>query len=123
MVCFDLSQGGRPIWEQRFSSKTGMTTDTQQAYAADQRDTVHAYNLAAGHEAWKQAALGNGRLTSPAAVPQAIAVGAFEGYVYFLSLTDRHLLGRVQVGGGPPVSPLVATTCGWVVQTNLTRTR
>src|SRR3546814_7664826 len=87
-LCFDLSQGGRPIWEQRFSSKTGMTTDTQQAYAADQRDTVHAYNLADGHEVWKQAALGNRRLTSPAAVPQALALGDFEGYVHFLSRTD-----------------------------------
>src|SRR3546814_1232467 len=112
MVCFDLSQGGRPIWEQRFSSKTGMTTDTQQAYVADQRDTVHAYNLADGHEGWKQAALGNRRLTSPAAVPQALALGDFEGYVHFLSRTDGHLLGRVQVGGGPLVSPLVATTRG-----------
>ncbi len=118
MVCFDVSQGGRPIWEQRFSSKTGMATDTQQAYAADQRDTVHAYALNDGHEVWKQEALGNRRLTSPAVVPQAVALGDFEGYVHFLSRTDGHLLGRVQVGGGPLVSPLVATRHGVLVQTS-----
>jgi outer membrane protein assembly factor BamB len=117
MVCFDVAQGGRPVWEQNFSSNTGMTTDTQHAYAANQRDVVYAFSLADGHEVWKQEGLRNRRLSAPAVVPQAVAFGDFEGYVHFLSRTDGKLLGRVQVGGDAIISPLVATSRGVLVQT------
>lgn len=117
MVCFDVSQGGRPIWEQNFSSNTGMATDAQQAYAANQRSVVYAFSLADGHEVWKQAALSNRRLSAPAVVPQAVAFGDLEGYVHFLSRTDGKLLGRVQVGGDAITSPLLATNRGVLVQT------
>ncbi len=117
MVCFDVSQGGRPVWEQDFSSNTGMATDAQQAYAADQRSVVHAYSLANGQEVWKQDALSNRRLSAPAVIPQAVAFGDLEGYVHFLSRTDGKLLGRVQVGGDAITSPLLATNRGVLVQT------
>lgn len=117
MVCFDVSQGGRLLWEQPFSSTTGMTTDNQQAYASNQRSVVYAFALGDGHELWKQDALRNRALSGPAVVPQGLAVGDLEGYVHFLSRTDGHLLGRVQVGGGAIISPLIATTHGVLVQT------
>ncbi|MCC2595335.1 outer membrane protein assembly factor BamB [Pusillimonas sp. MFBS29] len=117
MVCFDLTQGGRPVWEQYFSSNTGMATDSRQAYSASQRDIVHAFALNDGHEVWKQSDLANRRLSSPAVTPQAVAFGDLEGYVHFLSRTDGQLLGRVQVGGDAIVSPLVAAPNGVLVQT------
>lgn len=117
MVCFDISQGGMPIWEQNFSSTSGMATDPQYAYAADQRDAVYAFDLASGQEVWKQEGLRNRRLSGPAAVPQAVAFGDYEGYVHFLSRTDGKLLGRVQAGGGAILSPLVPTERGVLVQT------
>ncbi|MCI2808418.1 outer membrane protein assembly factor BamB [Eoetvoesiella caeni] len=117
MACFDVSQGGRLLWQQPFSSTTGMTTDSQQAYASNQRSVVYAFALGDGHELWKQDALRNRALSGPAVVPQGLAVGDLEGYVHFLSRTDGHLLGRVQVGGGAIVSPLTATTRGVLVQT------
>ncbi|NYT46245.1 outer membrane protein assembly factor BamB [Alcaligenaceae bacterium] len=116
MVCFDVSQGGRPIWEQNFSSKTGMATDGQHAYAANGSDVIYAFALVDGHEVWKQEGLKNRRLSGPAVVPQALAFGDFEGYVHFLSRSDGQLLGRVQVGGGAVLSPLVATNRGVLVQ-------
>lgn len=117
MACFDVSQGGRMVWDEPFSSATGMATDSQQAYASDQRGVVHALALNDGHEIWKQTALRNRSLSGPAVVAQALAVGDFESYVHFLSRTDGQLLGRVQVGGGPIVSPLQATNRGVIVQT------
>ncbi|NYT36983.1 outer membrane protein assembly factor BamB [Allopusillimonas soli] len=116
MVCFDVSQGGRPIWDRPFSSHTGMTTDARQAYAADAHDAVHAFDLGTGNELWSQNALRNRRLTQPAVIAAGVAVGDFEGYVHFLSRSDGHLLGRLDVGGDPLVSPLVATTRGVLVQ-------
>ncbi|TAL81132.1 MAG: outer membrane protein assembly factor BamB [Candidimonas sp.] len=117
MKCFDVSQGGRPVWDQRFSSATGMTTDSQQAYAANQSSEEFAFSLADGHQVWKQSGLRYRRLSAPAVTPQALAVGDYQGYVHFLSRTDGHLLGRLQVGSDPITSPLVATRLGVLVQT------
>lgn len=117
IVCFDITQGGRPIWEHPFSSTTGITTDPQQLYGVSQRDVVHAFGLANGQEAWKQEGLRNRRLSGPAVVPQAVAVGDYEGYVHFLSRSSGDLIGRVQVGGGAVVSPLVGSDYGVLVQT------
>lgn len=117
IVCFDITQGGRPLWEQPFSSTTGMTTDPQHVYAVNQRDVVYAYGLVNGQEVWKQDGLRNRRLSGPAVVPQAVAVGDYQGYVHFLSRSDGRLLGRVQVGGGAVVSPLVGSDRGVLVQT------
>ena len=117
IVCFDISQGGRPIWEQPFSSTTGMTTDPQHVYAVNQRDVVYAFGLVNGQEVWKQEGLRNRRLSGPAVVPQAVAVADYQGYVHLLSRSNGQLLGRVQVGGGAVVSPLVGTDRGVIVQT------
>lgn len=117
MACFDISQGGYTVWAQNFSSNTGMATDPVHAYAANQRDTVVAFNLVDGNEVWRQDALRNRRLTGPAVVPQAVAVGDLEGYVHFLAREDGQLLGRLSVGGGAIVSPLVGTPRGVLVQT------
>ncbi|MEO6986363.1 MAG: outer membrane protein assembly factor BamB [Paralcaligenes sp.] len=117
MKCFDASQGGRPVWEQRFSSSTGMTTDSEHAYAANDSSEVFAFSMADGHQIWKQAGLRYRQLSSPAVTPQALALGDYQGYVHFLSRTDGHLLGRIQIGSDPIVSPLVATNRGVLVQT------
>ena len=117
IVCFDVSQGGRAIWEQNFSTSGGIASDSEQVYGADQHDVVYAFGLKDGHQIWKQDALLNRHLTSPAAVSQGIAVGDFEGYVHFLSRSDGHLLGRLQVGGGAIVSAPVASNRGVLVQT------
>jgi len=115
--CFDLSQGGYPVWTQPFSSTTGMAVDPVHAYATDHRDTVVAFSLIDGEDSWRQDALRNRRLTAPVVVPQAVAVGDLEGYVHFLSREDGRLLGRLQVGGGAILSPLTATPRGVLVQT------
>ncbi|MBV6271607.1 outer membrane protein assembly factor BamB [Alcaligenaceae bacterium CGII-47] len=118
IVCFDVAQGGRALWEQKFSSATGMTGDAQQIYAANQRDVVYAFALSDGHEVWSQKALLNRRLSTPAVIQDAVAVGDYQGYIHFLSRRDGHLLGRLQVGGGPITSPLIATPQGVLVQTS-----
>lgn len=117
MACFDVSQGGRTVWTQNFSSNSGMTTDPVQAYAPNQRDIMAAFSLESGTEVWKQEALRNRSLSAPAVVPEAVAVGDFEGYVHFLSRDDGRLLGRLNVGGGAILSPLTGTARGILVQT------
>lgn len=117
VTCFDVAQGGRPIWSKDISSSTGMATDGQRLYLPDDRDNVYALDVKDGHELWKQSALLNRRLTSPAVAGPAVAVGDYQGYVHFLSRTDGRLMGRLMVGGGPLTSALVATPRGVLVQT------
>src|SRR5690606_5873333 len=116
MTCFDISQGGRPAWDIPFSSHSGMTNDGRYAYAVDQRDVVHAVDLASGQPVWNQGALRNRRLSTPAVMPSAVAVADLEGYVHFLSRANGDLLGRLSVGGGAVLSPLVSTQAGVLVQ-------
>ena len=116
VACFDIAAGGRTVWTKDFSSSVGLATDATQAYIPNERDTVSAFSLKNGGLAWRQDALRNRKLTSPAALPGAIAVGDLEGFVHFMSPLDGQLLARILVGGGPIQAPLIATPQGILVQ-------
>lgn len=117
IVCFNVAEGGYPLWEQDFSSTSGLVVDPQQLYSATPRDVVYAFDLETGSERWNQEALRNRRLSGPAVVPQALAFGDYEGYVHFLARSDGRLLGRLQLGGGAIMSPLADSERGIVAQT------
>ena len=117
MTCFDISQGGRPAWDIPFSSHSGMSNDGRYAYAVDQRDLVYAIDLANGETVWTQQGLRNRGLATPAVLPAAVAVADHDGYVHFLSRANGDLIGRLSVGGGAVLSPLVGTPAGVLVQT------
>ncbi len=116
IVCFDVSQGGVPVWDHEFSNSVGPASDAQFLYASDGRDIMHAFSLRDGTPVWTQEGLRNRKLSAPAVVPQAVAVGDYEGFVHLLSRSDGRLLGRVSVGGGAITSPLVGTDRGVLVQ-------
>ena len=117
ITCFDVTQGGRPLWAKDFSSSSGMDLNERFAFASDQHGGVSAFALQDGTSVWKQTALRNRALTAPAILGGALAVGDYEGYVHMLSIGDGKLLGRVSVGGGAVVSPLTSTSRGILVQT------
>lgn len=117
IVCFDVSAGGRPIWAKDFSSVSGMILDDRFAYSPDQNSVVSAFALDNGANVWKQAALKNRRVTAPALLGSAVAVGDLDGYVHFLSRSDGSLKARLSVGGGAVVSPPQSTPQGVLVQT------
>ncbi|WP_269498428.1 outer membrane protein assembly factor BamB [Castellaniella sp. S9] len=117
VACFDVSQGGRLIWDRQISTSTGMATDGQRIYVPGGRDVVYALDVRGGEELWKQSALLNRRLSAPAVVGPAIAMGDYEGYLHFLSRTDGRLMARLQVGGGALTSPPQTTDQGALVQT------
>lgn len=116
-TCFDMAQGGRPIWSQEVSSATGMATDGRSLYLPDPRDVVHALDLKDGHSLWQQTALLNRHLSMPAVAGPAVALGDYQGYVHFLARTDGKLLARLQIGSAPILSALVASPRGVLVQT------
>ena len=117
IICFYVSQGGRPIWAKYFSSTTGLSLDGRAAYAADQNSVVSAFALQNGEVLWRQDALRNRKVTAPTPISGAVAVGDYDGYVHFLSRDDGRPLARLSVGGGAVLSPLQTTSQGVLVQT------
>jgi len=116
VVCFDIAAGGRTVWSKDFSSSVGLGSDAAQLYVPNEHDAISAYALKNGGLAWRQDALRNRKLTSPAVLSGAIAVGDLEGFVHFLSPADGQLLARILVGGGAIQAPLVSTPQGILVQ-------
>ncbi|AQS50960.1 outer membrane protein assembly factor BamB [Paenalcaligenes hominis] len=116
VVCFDLSDGGVPVWQNDFSTTTGIATDGRLVFGSNQRDVVTAFALEEGTVVWSQDALRNRKLSGPTVIHNQVAVGDYQGYVHFLSRSDGRLLGRVGVGSGAIVSPLVSTPFGVLVQ-------
>jgi len=116
IACFDMTAGGRPAWSRDFSSTAGMTVDGRIAFVPDASGVLHAFALDGGGNLWKQDALRNRRLSAPAALEAAVAVGDLDGYVHFLAPHDGHLLARVSLGRGAITAPLTATPYGVLVQ-------
>jgi outer membrane protein assembly factor BamB len=116
VICFDIAAGGRTVWSKDFSSSVGLGSDATQLYVPNEHDAISAYGLKNGGLAWRQDALRNRKLTSPAVLPGAVAVGDLAGFVHFLSPTDGQLLARILVGGGAIQAPLVPTPQGILVQ-------
>lgn len=117
ILCFDLASGGRAVWSKNFSSAVGLTIDRAQAYSPNQSDAVSAFALKDGALNWTQDALRYRKLTSPAVLGNAVAVGDYEGYVHFMAADDGRLLARIAVGGGQINAPLIATPQGVLVNT------
>lgn len=115
--CFDISKGGDTAWSTNFSTNMGITANNQGVYAPSSRGDVYGFSIKTGEEIWQQRGLRNRRLSSPAIINQAVALGDLEGYVHFLSLENGNLLGRVGLDTNPIISPLLATNRGLVVQT------
>lgn len=116
VICFDVSQGGRPIWAKDFSSPNGVSVDTNNVYAGDQKGVIFAFGLQNGNQIWKQESLKFRRLTTPATSGKFVAVGDYQGYVHILSADDGKMVGRIAVGGGPMIVSPQATAQGILVQ-------
>ncbi|MCX5592622.1 outer membrane protein assembly factor BamB [Alcaligenes endophyticus] len=117
VVCFDVQQGGVPLWDRKISAVSGPVSDSHLLYIANSRDKIEALALVNGQTVWEQDGLRNRRLATMAVTPRVLAAGDYQGYVHFLSRIDGKLEGRLSVGGGPIVSPLLGTDRGVLVQT------
>ena len=105
------------LWQQPFSSATGMTLNNNSLYATGIHGEVVRMALGNGQQQWVNQVLKNRGLTNAVSNGNVVAVGDYEGYIHYLSDADGHLLGRSEFGGDAIVSPLTATAQGILVQT------
>jgi outer membrane protein assembly factor BamB len=98
IACFDVITGA-PRWGKEFSSDAGLGIDERYVYASDDRGAVSAMSRESGSGAWKNNKLAYRRLSAPAAVGNAVAVGDAQGYVHFLSREDGAFVARTTTDG------------------------
>lgn len=111
VACFDAATGNAR-WAKELSSDVGVAVDDAYVYAADERGTVSAFARDTGSGAWRNNKLANRGLSTPVALPRAVAVGDSQGYVHFLSRDDGALVARVSTDGSQVIatSPLNTRT-------------
>jgi len=88
------------LWQQDFSSFTGIGVDFQNVYVTSDVSAVVALNRLNGTEAWRQDGLRMRDLTAATRFRDTVVVADFEGYLHFLSATDGRFLARERAGSG-----------------------
>jgi len=88
---------GRLLWAREFSTWTGLAVAARDIYVTDANGDVWALARSNGGTLWKQTALHNRSLSSPAIQGGAIVVADFEGYVHWLAREEGSLLARTRV--------------------------
>lgn len=91
---------GDVLWRnEQVSSYTGMSQDTDYLYVTNPAGHVLQLDKRSGSPLWEQKELHGRKLTSPAVYQNYIVVGDYDGYIHWLSKSDGHQLGRIQVAG------------------------
>lgn len=96
LAALELSQGN-PVWQQPFSSFTGLALSGDLLYATDQTGQVWAFDKQTGQIKWKNTALLNRALTAPVILHDWLIVGDGLGYLQILSAQTGALIGYFAV--------------------------
>ena len=115
-MCFDAASA-TVAWAKDLSSEVGLGADERFLFAADTTGAVSALTREAGASVWKNTQLAYRRLTAPASVGRAVAVGDYQGYVHFLGREDGALLARIATDGSQITAAPLLSGNNLIVQT------
>ncbi len=106
--CFDANSG-RPIWEQPFSSTTGVAQDGTTVISSDDWSVAEAFSASDGHVLWRNDKLKNRDLSVPLLLGPSAVFGDYKGFVHFLSRDDGSFVARIPTDGSRiSAAPVVA---------------
>lgn len=117
VACFDAATGAAR-WGKELSSDVGVAVDDRNVYAADEKGAVSAFARDTGTGVWRNDKLAHRRLSAPAPLGQAIAVGDAQGYVHFLSREDGGFVARVGTDSSPVIAAVPLSANSAVFQTH-----
>ena len=117
VACYEVLKGSL-FWARDISSIAGMAIDSRNAYVADDKSAVVAYDKTTGASLWKQDKLYGRSISGPVVVGRYIAVGDYQGYVHFLSNDDGSFVARVATDGGAIIAQPLAVDGNILVQTH-----
>jgi outer membrane protein assembly factor BamB len=103
------AQNGQPLWATDLKSYSGVALSGRFLLAADVDSTVWAIDRTNSSALWRQEALKNRWVTTPAVQAEHVLVGDSDGYVHWFDLQSgapaaRARLGRNPIRGAPQVS-------------------
>jgi outer membrane protein assembly factor BamB len=116
VACFGAAKG-ELLWARDFSSVSGMTMDTRNVYASDEKSAIVAFDRANGASLWKQDKLLGRNISAPALAGRYLAVGDLQGYVHFLSRDDGSFVARIATDGSPIIAQPIPLDDNVLVQT------
>ena len=94
-------------WSRTVGGIQAVGGDAELVFAADSSDRVTAWRAANGELVWTHDRLIHRALSAPLALPQAMVIGDFEGYVHLLSRDEGRTLQRLATDGTAVVAPPV----------------
>jgi outer membrane protein assembly factor BamB len=116
VACFGATKG-ELLWARDFSSVSGMTMDTRNVYASDEKSAIVAFDRANGASLWKQDKLLGRNISAPVLAGRYLAVGDLQGYVHFLSREDGSFVARIATDGSPIIAQPIPLDDNVLVQT------
>lgn len=110
-------QTGKPIWDHKMSSYTGVLANEEAVYTTDADGYLWSFTADAGRVNWRQEKLKARILTAPAFMGANIVVADAEGYLHWLDAKTGDLIARVLVSDSEAISakPLVVGNDVYVV--------
>ena len=94
-------QNGLIIWQQEFSSYSGLGVDLNSVYITDEYSEVVALDKDIGTPRWRQDGLRLRDVTAPSPYGNTIVVGDFEGYLHWLDPSDGSFIARERLANRP----------------------
>jgi outer membrane protein assembly factor BamB len=108
ITCVDIGNGALR-WPREWPAGSGVALDERRVFAVDARSHVGAFAIDNGASVWRNERLANRRLTTPLALPAAVVVGDYRGFLHFLAPADGEFVARIRVDS----SPITATPQPW----------
>ena len=114
--CFDVASG-TTRWSKAWSSDVGIGADERMVYAGNDAGSVAAFTRESGTSVWRNDKLAHRRLSAPASLNRAVAVGDAQGYVHFLSHDDGAFMARTATDGSAISAAPVVVADRLIIQT------
>ncbi|WP_036591461.1 outer membrane protein assembly factor BamB [Oceanospirillum maris] len=108
LIALDPSSG-RGIWERKDSSYYPAVEGFGNILYVDEASNIVALDARSGGVLWNQNALSGRRLTAPVVWGDTLVVADYEGFIHLVSLTDGHIVGRIEADASGIEQPLIAT--------------
>lgn len=95
------------LWTQNVSSYRSLAAGFGNVYVSEASDAVQAFDQSSSASVWRQDALANRQITSPAVLGSSVAVADAEGYLHFMSQVDGRFIARHKVDGDGVLGDMV----------------
>lgn len=104
LTCVDNTNGNLR-WARDLAAGAGVSIDDARVYAVDATSAVAAHARDGGASVWRNDKLAHRELSTPLALPAAVLVGDFKGYLHALRPDTGEFAARLSLDGAITAQP------------------